>query len=87
MKIKWRKDYEMDVWDSEDSSTEDTAHQGDVEEVEPFGQDRQLKEIDLQFGNGCCTYGVPLSAFEILEGKEEMEAMADHGSGHGSQNL
>ena len=33
MKIKWLKDYEMDVWDSEDSSTEDTAHQGDVEET------------------------------------------------------
>ena len=81
MKIKWLEDAELEAVTNFDEETEelDTENviirKGEEDDVDALAYHKDVQTAGFQFGNGSCVYGVPMSLFEIIEGKEELEAM------------
>ena len=85
MKIKWLQDCQLEVVVSFDEKTETTETQdifpkaGEIDDVDPLAYnnnpDDGVETAGFQYPDGSCVYGVPCELFEIVEGKEELEAV------------
>ena len=85
MKIKWLVDCQLEMVTAFDEKNEETTTEdvfpkaGEIEDVDPIAYhksddiDGSLETVALEYAHGCI-YGIPCSLFEILEGREEMEA-------------
>lgn len=83
MNIKWLQDCQLEVVESFDEKTETTETKdifpkaGEIWDVDPIAyfKDENVETAGFQFEDGSCVYGVPCELFEIVEGKEELEAV------------
>lgn len=83
MQIEWLQDCQFEMVTDFNEKTEKTTTEdvfckkGEIEDVDPIAyfKDENVETVGLEYAHGCI-YGIPCELFRIIEGREEMEAMA-----------